>query len=149
LALDLQGLLNALAGSGGCGSNGQPIGALAGTNPLAATPLAPLGTELASVLFAIRSAHPGSGGTVLTLGQLSTLTGQLSDQFNTGSATGPTGTPLDSALGALSTLLGPVGGVGQPIDTLLSLIAGAVQTGAGGTPVCPSTNPLLNLLCGL
>ncbi len=292
LANDVQGLLNALAATGGgCGANGLPVGALAGTNPLAGTPLAPLGTELQSVLFTIRNAH--NAGSVLSLGQLSSLVGDLSSQFSAGiagvntlapdlgatpmisgvlvsvqqtladldglmqaitlldsaavkaslnalldnalanqltrvvplrfvelqagqagvlstpvlvgtadvadlftttlgtvfttqalknalageldtvldpiatevlpvlstqivaalfnaeTATGPTGTPLDLGLGALSTMLGPVGGAGQPVDTLLSLIAGSVQSGAGGLPICPSPVPLLNLLCGL
>jgi hypothetical protein len=294
LANDLQGLLNSIAGAGGCGTNGLPVGAVTGSNPLAGTPLSPLGTELMSVLANIRTAHPGSGGTTLPLATLYALVSQLRDQFDVGlagintlapetavtpllsgtllsvqqmlhdleglmqavAATDPTaakaslnalldhsianqltrivplrfveqqasqvgffslpvesgaggvadlftdavgtvyttqalktalgeafepvvdpiatqvlpvfadqlvvallhmqeiddastGTQLDDALGALSNLLGPVGGVGQPVNTVLSLIAGSVQSGSGGLPVCPSTNPLLNLLCGL
>ena len=37
----------------------------------------------------------------------------------------------------------------QPVSSLLSQIVGSVHTGSGGTAVCPSTNPLLNILCGL
>ncbi len=287
LANDLQGMLNALAGSGGCGSDGQVVGIAAGSNPLTGTPLAPLGTELQNVLFNIALAHPGSGGTSLSLDQLATLTSQLHSQIDAGVAgvavlapnfitrpvaggatasvqamlhdvdalvlatsqldtnavktalntlindvltnsltkavplslveaqasqvgvfTGPvtsgsagvanlftnavgtvyTTTALKNALTAqltpvidpiatqvlpvlsdqfvlslhnlspatlgnaltqLSTLLGPVGGVGQPVSSVLTLIVGSVKSGAGGTTVCPSTNPLLNILCGL
>lgn len=287
LANDLQGLLNALAGSGGCGSNGQVVGILAGTNPLTGTALAPLGTELQGVLFNIRLAHPGSGGTSLSLDQLAGLTSQLHTGMDAGIAGIAPGAPtfltkpvaggvvssvqtmlhdvdalvlatsqgdttsvkaalntllshalansmtqavplqlveqqggaagaftnpvlsgsqsvadlftnavgtvytttalktalggqvtpvidpiatqvlpvlsdqfilalhnlspatLGNALGQLTVLLGPVGGVGQPLSTVLSLIVGSVQSGSGGTTVCPSSNPLLNILCGL
>jgi len=287
LANDLQGMLNALAGSGGCGSNGQVVGVAAGSNPLTGTVMAPLGTELQGVLFNIRLAHPGSGGTSLSLDQLATLTGELHNQIDAGLAgvaalaplfttrpvaggvvisvqqmlhdvdalvsaasagdttavkaalntllanvlsnsltqavplelveqqggqsgafttpvlTGSQGvaklftnavgtvytttalktaltgqvTPvidpiatqvlpvlsdqfilslhdlspatLTNAVTQLTLLLGPVGGVGQPVSTVLSLIVGSVQSGSGGTTVCPSSNPLLNILCGL
>ncbi len=287
LANDLQGMLNALAGSGGCGSNGQVVGVLAGNNPLTGTALSPLGQELKDVLYNIRLSHPGSGGTSLSLDQLATLTTQLHNQIDAGMAgvavlaplftTKPvaggvavsiqtmlhdvdalvsaasaqdttavkaalntlladvlsnsltqavplqlveqqggqagaftlpvtsgsqsvadlftnavgtvyTTTALKTALGSqvtpvidpiatqvlpvlsdqfllslhnlspatlgnalnqLTVLLGPVGGVGQPVSSVLSLIVGSVQSGSGGTTVCPSTNPLLNILCGL
>lgn len=287
LANDLQGTLNALAGSGGCGSNGQVVGLLAGNNPLTGTALSPLGTELEGVLYNIRLAHPGSGGTSLSLDQLATLTTQLHNQIDAGmagvavlapqftgkpvaggvvvsiqtmlhdvdalvtaasaqdtnavkaalntlladvlsnsltqavplqlveqqggqsgaftlpvlsgsqsvadlftsnvgtvyttsalkTALGSQVTPvidpiatqvlpvlsdqfllslhdlspatLGNALNQLTVLLGPVGGVGQPVSSVLSLIVGAVQSGSGGTTVCPSSNPLLNILCGL
>ncbi|HZP10837.1 MAG TPA: hypothetical protein VFB36_00305 [Nevskiaceae bacterium] len=287
LANDLQGMLNALAGSGGCGSNGQVVGIAAGTNPLAGTPLSPLGVQMQGVLYNIRLSHPGSGGTSLSLDQLAGLTALLHSGMDAGVAgiapgaplfltkpvaggvvsavqtmlrdvdalvlatsqgdttavraalntlladalansltqavplslveqqggqvgafTGPVlsgsqgvadlfssnvGTAfttaalksalagqvtpvidpiatqvlpvlsdqfilslhdlspatLGNALNQLTVLLGPVGGVGQPVATVLSLIVGAVQSGAGGTTVCPSSNPLLNILCGL
>jgi hypothetical protein len=287
LANDLQGLLNALAGSGGCGSNGQVVGIAAGTNPLAGTALAPLGTELEGILYQLKLEHPGSGGTSLSLDQLAARTGLLHQQMDiaisalstsapsfltkpiaggvlasvqamlqdvdaltqaaavldetavksalntllqdavsnsltqvvpldlveqqasaagvfsvpvlSGSSgvadlfSGSVGTvytttalktalgdaldpvldpiatqvlpvlsdqfivslhnlspaTLGNALNELTTLVGPVGGLGQPVSTLLSLIVGSVQTGSGGTTVCPSSNPLLNILCGL
>lgn len=62
---------------------------------------------------------------------------------------GVTGTSLDTVLNAVVGVFGPVGGVGQPVNTILDLVAGAVQGGAGGALVCPSANPVLNLLCGL
>jgi hypothetical protein len=297
LVNDLQGLLNALAGTGGCGSNGQPVGAATGVSPftgaLAASPLAPLATQLSGVLGQLSAIHPGSGGVVLPLSTLEAYLGQISNQFDAGIAgvltlepgvantavlagvlysvqtmlgdveglvgavatadtdavkaalnallanaltneltravplraielqggeagffslpiqagaldvatvfsdavgtvfttqalknqltaalepvldpivtqvlpvladqlvlailhmepgDGVTGTSLDTVLNAVTELLGPVGGVGQPVDSILDLVAGAVQAGAGGELVCPSTNPVLNLLCGL
>jgi hypothetical protein len=287
LASDLQGTLNALSGSGGCGSNGQVIGFPTGTNPLAGTALAPLGTELEAVLAQIQQLHPGSGGTTLPLTTLAALTAELHSQIDAGVAgiapmapqflnkpivggvvssvqtmlhdvdalvlaasqgdtvavkaalntmladavsnsltqavplalveqqasqagvfTAPilsgaqnvadlfsnavgtsfTTTALKAALAnaiepvldpivtqvmpvlsdqfvvvlhdlspatlsnavtQLTVLLGPVGGLGQPVNTVLSEIVASVQSGAGGTTVCPSSDPLLNTLCGL
>ncbi|WP_374972252.1 hypothetical protein [Spongiibacter marinus] len=98
LLADLPGLLMSLAGQGDCDGSASP----GGDNPLAGTPLAPLGEALAPLLNA------GGGGSAdgdLDLTALTILTGQLSDAFEEGLSNLPAEVMSAPVLGgALTTL---------------------------------------------
>ena len=120
LASDLQGLINAASGSGGCGSNGQPSGSqIGGSNPLAGTPLAPLGSALAPVLAQIQSA---SAGGAPSLGSVAALVAQLNNAFASGVAQIPA--PAASAP--------VVGAVLQTIKQALSDLSVTTNAASGG-----------------
>lgn len=98
LLADLPGLLMSLAGQGGCDGSASP----SGDNPLAGTPLAPLGEALAPLLNA---GGGGSGDGDLDLTALTVLTGQLSDAFEEGLSNLPEEVTSAPVLGgALTTL---------------------------------------------
>lgn len=81
LAVSLQGLLEALAGDAqACLTGSLPASSL-GSNPLAGTPLAPLGEQLAPILAQIAALGSGSSGTGGGGVQLNTLA-QLFDQLH-------------------------------------------------------------------
>jgi len=83
LVTDLQGLVLSLAGTTGCANIPIPLGSL--TNPLAGTPLAPLGEQLLPALAQASAVLNGVGGalpTQLSLGQLAGVIGQLQQAFN-------------------------------------------------------------------
>lgn len=97
LLADLPGLLMSLAGQGDCDGSASP----GGENPLAGTPLAPLGEALAPLL----NAGGGSGDGDLDLTALTVLTGQLSDAFEEGLSNLPEEVMSAPVLGgALTTL---------------------------------------------
>lgn len=100
LANDLQGLVNALAGTGGCGAiSGQPFGGAAGTNPLAGTPLAPLGDALAPVLGQV------GGKSDATPASVAARAGQLNDAFQSGLLQIPSDARNAPVLGAIFSTL--------------------------------------------
>lgn len=97
LLADLPGLLMSLAGQGDCDGSASP----GGDNPLAGTPLAPLGEALAPLL----NAGGGSGDGDPDLTALTVLTGQLSDAFEEGLSNLPEEVMSAPVLGgALTTL---------------------------------------------
>lgn len=136
LASDLQGLVNALSGSGGCGSNGQPSGSQIGTNPLAGTPLAPIGAALEPVLAQIKSAGIGGGSTPsLSLSQVASLIAQLNGAFQSGVAQIPA--PAANAP--------VVGAVLQTIKQALADLSVTANAASGGSSAATKT-AMQNLL---
>jgi len=143
LVSDLQGLLTSLAGGAGCNGSASPIAI--GSNPLAGTPLASLGTQLLPVLNSLQTQLNGSGGAVpsqLSLSQLTGLLGQLNQAFSGGLALVPpqaasapvVGPALDLVSQALADLQ----------VTLAAAAAGNPSTAATGV-----TNTVQNLLDNL
>lgn len=145
LVADLQGLVLSLAGGGaGCNSTTSPV---AGTNPLAGTPLADFGNTLLPVLAQLQQALDGNGtvpAAPLSLAQLEFVLETLSGSFDEAFALLPaevTGAPV----------VGPVLGVVQ--QTLVDLEA-VITSAASGTPdptaiTAGITTTLDNLLTGL
>ena len=105
LAKDLPGALTALNGDDCNSSSGGSGGG--GDNPLAGTPLEPLGAALAPVL----SRFPGAGGTPgsspdMDLRSLSVLVSQLSQAFNAGLTQIPPEAQAAPVFGGILTTLG-------------------------------------------
>jgi len=103
LAADLQGLLTALAGSGSCGADGAPSTPPTGDNPLAGTPLAPLGAALAPVLAQLAGAGGGGGGggDDANLTSVANLYSALNDAFQSGYSQLPAEAVDSPVVGAL------------------------------------------------
>lgn len=105
LANDLPGALTALTGSD-CNSSGGDTGGGTADNPLAGTPLEPLGAALAPVL----SQFPGAGGEPgdspdMDLRSLSILVNQLALAFNAGLAQIPNDARTAPVFGGILTTL--------------------------------------------
>lgn len=138
------GLLTSLAGSGGCGDSSTG-GSLPGTNPLAGTPLAPLGAALLPVLQQIQTAlasGAGSSGGSSGLAQLAALVDQLNAAFQSGMAQLPSTVTSQPVLGgALTTLASTI----NNLDALMDAFAANNSSGFQSA----TQNLLSNLLDGL
>lgn len=150
LAANLTQLLESLAGLGqGCTANLLALDRIqAGANPLAGTPLAPLGAALMPVLAQIAAAvnHSDNAGTDLQLASVANLIGQLNIALQNGLAqvppqayeapvAGAVLTTLSDALNDTSSLLGAV------------LVYDGAATGAQLQNLLENT--LVNLLTGV
>lgn len=121
LAVDINGMLSALKGDAeGCVADLIPTGA----NPLAGTPLAPVGAQLAPVLQQVFTAVAGNGNTprpTLSLSQLIALYSQLNNGVNLAFTLLPpevTGAPvLGPAVTTVKTTLAQVGGLLAAVNT--------------------------------
>jgi hypothetical protein len=97
MASNLTGLLNALAGKGGCGqANTAPV-----TNPLAGTPLAPLGDALLPVLQKIQAQLASGSTSGNGLDSLASLVAQLNTAFQTGLAQVPSSASSQPVVGGV------------------------------------------------
>jgi hypothetical protein len=104
LATNLGGLLNALAGKGGCGAaTDTPV-----TNPLAGTPLSTLGAALLPVLQQIQAdlQASASSGNVTTIQDLAALLTTLNNTLKAALATLPSTVTSQPVLGGVLALLG-------------------------------------------
>lgn len=135
---NLPGLLASFTGEE-CSGSGESGGG--SENPLAGTPLAPLGDALAPAL----AAFPGAGGGDMDIGSLSALVAQLSAAFSDGLATVYAQDPSGELQGA------PVlGGLLTTLDVALADLAVTVaaaedmDTDATATAVSATLNHLLN-----
>lgn len=107
LVSNLGSLLTSLASSsGGCGSGtgGGTGSGVPSTNPLAGTPLAPLGDALLPILQQIQS-QTGSGNSN-GLAQLATLVDELNAAFQSGLAQVPSSATSQPVVGGVITTLG-------------------------------------------
>lgn len=134
-AADLQATMTSLASGGDCSGTATP-GAGTGENPLAGTPLEPLGAALAPVLAA------GSGGG--DIDSAASFVAALSSAYNDGLATiaaqDPTGQVLESPVlgGLLQTLK-------VALEDMTVTVAAAEASDAGAATVAAS-DTLANLL---
>lgn len=137
MANNLGGLLNSLAGKGGCGSaagsssssGGSSGGSVPVTNPLAGTPLAPLGDALLPILqkIQLQLGAGSSGGNGLT--DLASLVDQLNTAFQTGLAQVPASAFSQPVVGGvLTTLKVTVGNLAAVVDALATSNAAAFQS---------------------
>lgn len=101
---NLGGLLSSLGGSGGCGSGGTGGSGVPTSNPLAGTPLAPLGDALLPVLQQIQG-QTGSGSSGNGLAQLALLVDQLNAALQSGLAQIPASTYSQPVVGGVLTTL--------------------------------------------
>lgn len=104
LATNLGGLLNALAGKGGCGAvTSTPV-----TNPLAGTPLSTLGAALLPVLQQIQEdlQASASSGNITTIQDLAALVDALNGALKSALATLPSTVTSQPVLGGVLALLG-------------------------------------------
>ena len=105
-AQNLSGLLTSLAGSGACGSGGSASG-VPTTNPLAGTPLAPLGDALLPVLQQFQQQlGSAGGGSTPGLGTLASLFSQLNTAYQTGLAQLPSSATSAPVIGGVLTTTG-------------------------------------------
>ena len=143
LLADLPVLLTSLAGQGDCTGTGG--GASDGSNPLAGTPLAPLGDALAP-LFAAGSGFGGGfggeGGQTLDLTALQALTDQLSAAFNDGLSNLPAEVADAPVLGGLLVTL-------QTTFNDLNTTVAALDDGDGAATAGAIAGTLDNLLSNL
>ncbi|MEE2653316.1 MAG: hypothetical protein VYE54_11370 [Pseudomonadota bacterium] len=138
LLADLPALLTSLAGQGDCtGPSGAPMG----SNPLAGTPLAPLGDALAPLLTAAGGSGFGNGEN-LDLTALQALTDQLSSAFNEGLANLPAEVADAPVLGGLLTTL-------QTTFNDLDTTIGALDDASGDETAGAIATTLDNLLSNL
>jgi len=110
LANNLGSLLTSLGSSsgGGCGSAASGGGTGSGvptTNPLAGTPLAPLGAALLPILQQIQG-QTGSGSSGNGLAQLATLVDELNAALQTGLSQIPSSAKSQPIVGGVLTTLG-------------------------------------------
>jgi hypothetical protein len=106
IVIDLQGMLSALSGnSSGCLGNTAPT-AVSG-NPLAGTPLAPVGATLSPVLDQVYSALHGTGPTrpELSLTTIASLVAQLQFAVDTAMAQVPANIANAPVMGAALTTI--------------------------------------------
>ena len=143
LLTDLPELLTSLVGQGDCSGTGG--GAADGSNPLAGTPLAPLGDALAP-LFAVGSGFGGGfggeGGQTLDLTSLQALTGQLASAFNDGLSQLPAEVADTPVLGGLLVTL-------QTTFNDLNTTVAALDGGDGAATASAIAGTLDNLLSNL
>ncbi|MGQ0622709.1 MAG: hypothetical protein ACT4QA_22870 [Panacagrimonas sp.] len=144
LVADLQGLVLSMAGGGaGCTSNAAPRAGLG--NPLAGTPLAAFGNLLLPVLAQVQGTLDGTAGSpasALSLTQLTTVLGQLSDAFDTAFALVPA-----DALAA--PFVGPSLGLVQQSLADLQTSVGMAAVGNPTAVATAITSTVENLLTGL
>ena len=135
MANNLGGLLNSLAGKGGCGSAAGSSSSSSGggsvpvTNPLAGTPLAPLGDALLPILqkIQLQLAAGSSGGNGLA--DLASLVDQLNAAFQTGMAQVPASAFSQPVVGGvLTTLKVTVGNLAAVVDALSTSNSAAFQS---------------------
>lgn len=123
LVTNLSGLLTSLAGTASCTGDAAGSSVIPTTNPLAGTPLAPLGAALLPVLISAQQQLAGaSGGAPLTATQLATILDQLADAFASGFDALPpevTGAPV-------------VGGALVTVDHALTQLQSIATLAAGG-----------------
>lgn len=100
LARDLQGLLGSLAA--GTGGNTTP----GASNPLAGTPLAPLGNALSPILGQVISQVGSAQGKDLNLTQLAQVVAQINQQLQSGLQQIPAQASTAPVLGGVFTTLG-------------------------------------------
>lgn len=105
LAADLQTLLGALAGGASCSSMAAGSGSM-GSNPLAGTPLAPLGNALAPVLAQIQAGSSGNSGRDVQLTTLATTVNLLATALNSGLAQVPAQAKTAPIVGGVLTTVG-------------------------------------------
>lgn len=143
IANNLGGLLTALSGKGGCGSSSGGGSGIPTTNPLAGTPLAPLGDALLPVLQQIQGqTGSGSGGTN-SLAQLATLIDQLNIALQTGLAQIPSSAKTQPVVGGVLTTLGTT------VSNLASMMDAVGANNSAGFQSATQTmldNLLVNLL---
>jgi len=133
---NLGGLLTSLAGTGGCGGSS---GTLPTSNPLAGTPLAPLGDALLPVLQQIQ-AQAGSGGSSGNgLADLATLVDELNTALQTGLAQVPASAFSQPIVGGVLTTL-------QAAVSNLASVMDAVASGNSATFQSATQTLLDNLL---
>lgn len=135
MANNLGGLLNSLAGKGGCGSAAGSSSSSGGggsvpvTNPLAGTPLAPLGDALLPILqkIQLQLGAGSSGGNGLA--DLATLVDELNAAFQTGLAQVPASAFSQPVVGGvLTTLKVTVGNLASVVDALSTSNSAAFQS---------------------
>ena len=135
MANNLGGLLNSLAGKGGCGSAAGSSSSsgggssVPGTNPLAGTPLAPLGDALLPILqkIQLQLAAGSSGGNGLA--DLATLVDELNAAFQTGLAQVPASAFSQPVVGGvLTTLKVTVANLAAVVDALSTSNSAAFQS---------------------
>jgi hypothetical protein len=140
MVIDIQGMLSALNGnSSGCLGNVAPT-AVSG-NPLAGTPLEPVGATLAPVLDQVYSALHGSGSTrpELSLTTLASLVAQLQFAVDTAMAQVPADVANAPVVGAaLSTVQDAV----HDVNTTVTAAASS-NTAATQAAIASSLNNLL------
>ena len=145
LLADLPALLTSLAGQGDCSGTGSGGGIADGNNPLAGTPLAPLGDALAP-LFAAGSGFGGGfggeGGQDLDLTSLQALTSQLAAAFNDGLSNLPAEVADAPVMGGLLTTL-------QSTFNDLNSTVAALDSGDGVATANAIAGTLDNLLSNL
>lgn len=143
LVADLQVMLSALTGGLGCnaaGSGHAPV-----VNPLAGTPLAPLGDQLLPVLANLSALNQNPGSQSLT--QLAAQLSQLSAAINVAYAQLPataTGAPVLG--GVLSTLKTTVGNLVTLVQTAATGDPTATTAALQSTVTAALQNLLLNVL---
>lgn len=123
LVANLSGLLNSLSGAAGCSGAAGGGSLVPGSNPLAGTPLAALGTALLPALTSAQQQLLGaSNSSPLSATQLASILSQLSNAFATGLDTLPpqvTSAPV-------------VGGVLVTVDNALAQLKTISMLGASG-----------------
>lgn len=128
LANNLGSLLTALGGSGGCGTASGGSSGIPSTNPLAGTPLAPLGDALLPILKQIQS-QTGSGSSASGLAQLALLVDQLNIAFQQGLAQIPASAKSQPVVGGVLTTLGTtVANLSSMMDAVGSNNSAGFQT---------------------
>ena len=136
MANNLGGLLNSLAGKGGCGgaagsssSSSGGGGTVPGTNPLAGTPLAPLGDALLPVLQKIQQQLGAGSSSGNGLADLASLVDQLNTAFQTGLAQVPASAFSQPIVGGvLTTLKVTVSNLAAVVDALATSNGTAFQS---------------------
>ena len=135
MANNLGGLLNSLAGKGGCGSaSGSSSSSgggstVPGTNPLAGTPLAPLGDALLPILQKIQQQLGAGSSSGNGLADLASLVDQLNTAFQTGLAQVPASAFSQPIVGGvLTTLKVTVSNLAAVVDALATSNGAAFQS---------------------
>ena len=131
IANNLGSLLTALSGTGGCGtaSGGGTASGIPTTNPLAGTPLAPLGAALLPVLQQIQGATASGSSSGNGLAQLALLVDQLNTALQTGLAQIPASAKTQPVLGGVLTTLGTtVANLAAMMDAVGANNSAAFQT---------------------
>lgn len=105
LAQNLSGLLTSLAGTGSCTSTGG-TGTVPTANPLAGTPLAPLGDALLPVLQQFQQQLGSAGGGTPSLATLAAMFAQLNTAYQSGLAQLPTSATSAPIVGGILTSTG-------------------------------------------
>lgn len=125
MASNLGGLLNALAGKTGCGdATTTPV-----TNPLAGTPLAPLGDALLPILQKIQTQLAAGSSSGNGLADLASLIDQLNAALQTGLAQIPASAYAQPVVGGvLTTLKTSVGNLAAVVDAFAANDGPGFQT---------------------
>ena len=144
MANNLGGLLTSLAGTGGCGtSSSGGSGGIPTTNPLAGTPLAPLGAALLPVLQKIQGQLGSGSSSGNSLADLATLADELNAAFQTGLAQVPASAFAAPVVGGvLTTLKVTASNMAALVDAFAANDAKSFQTAAQAL----LDNLLVNLL---